>query len=145
MKATILFLIALITILAFSCTTLRHIDREDIYYTLDFRKYANEGFLITPEMYRGNYMTMGVVSYETYPEAKYIEIVHPTYTSKSWSPTPVSSSEALDSVYVYCKKLGADALVRFNIESVQKEYSGITNPITITGVKLSGYAIKRED
>jgi hypothetical protein len=129
----------LILLLLFpSCMTLDHIPAESIYYGLDFRKYAEADFLITPEMYQGDYMTMGMVSYELYPEAHYVQAPDP-----KWITGIVLPKWAVDSMYNFCKSMGADALVNFRAEFVTKPYYNIANPINLSGVKISGYAIKR--
>lgn len=129
----------LLALLMFSgCTTLENIPAESLYYGLDFKKYSSEGFLITPEMYQGEYLTMGFVNYESYPGANYNYNRFPR-----WKIQEISTLSALDSIYIICINMGANALVNFRIESIEKDYSVISNPIKLTGIKISGYAIKR--
>ena len=53
-------------------------------------------------------------------------------------------NSGLDTLYMFCKNMGADALMNFKVTPVQENYSFITNPITIEGFELSGYAIRRK-
>lgn len=139
----------LILLLFTGCTTLNHIPPESIYYGFDFRKYAERDFLITPEMYQGEYMTMGIINYEVYPEANFIpvEISKPfggTYEKKSWVQDIILPKWAVDSIYVFCKRWDADALANFKMDLVEKRHGSYDN-IVIIGIKISGYAIKRLD
>lgn len=134
------------------CTTLNHIPPKNIFYGFDFRKYAEKNFLITPEMYQGEYMTMGIVNCEIYPEAFYISTSvtktpdgEYSLSGYKWIMKQIDPESAIDSMYFRCINMGADALVNFRIESVEEEYSNIKNPITINGIKVSGYAINRLD
>jgi hypothetical protein len=48
---------------------------------------------------------------------------------------------AIDSIYVFCAKMGADAHVNFKIDVVEKEYFNIMNPVVLPGLNISGTAI----
>jgi hypothetical protein len=159
----IIFLLALFTISFFGCKTLeelKYVSKNEILVGIDFRKYTDQGFFITPEKYLGEYYSIGLISYDYLPAGEYKSVGikrNPNYNKenlntpeyievKEWLFEKVHVEQVMDSVYYYCTKLGADALVNFNI--VPKIYTygfGIySNPPTIQGITISGFAVKRK-
>lgn len=146
----------------FSCATelptLYNIDKEYNFFGIDFSKYSKAGFLITPEKYNDNYESIGLVTYELLPGGIYKHMgkkVNPAYGGSNtsvprfidiykWIIDEVSLEQSIDSMYIRCEKMGADALVNFKLENHWKDYNQISNPTTVMGYKLSGFAIKRK-
>jgi hypothetical protein len=60
---------------------------------------------------------------------------------ESWIAEDISTSEVLDSLYTYTKRMGADAVVRLKIEMAESKTSGA---ISVPSIKASGFAIKRK-
>ena len=156
-----LILASIISLLLMSCgptlTELQTIYESKNFYAIDFTKYSQNGFLITPEKYLGDYVSIGIVRYEAYPGANYRLISNkpnPDYklnsmvpqmiTIKGWSIDKISIQEVLDGMYDQCKQMGADALINFDIKYETIPYTGISNPVTINGYTISGFAIKRK-
>lgn len=153
------FIILLITIVLVSCTsleTLYKIEKESLLYGVDLRQYSDKGFLITTEMYPGAYESVGIFTYELYPEVDYKGAGYTiNYTDAKgnphmkevykWVGQPIEVQEAIDSLYHKCLDMGADAFVKLNIEQVSKPYTGIKNPISLSGISVKGFAIKRLD
>lgn len=156
----IFFLIGMLAVLLMSCgptlTELQTIYESKNFYAIDFTKYSQSGFLITPEKYQGDYVSIGIVRYEAYPAAKYRLISNtpnpnyklnsmepPMVTIKGWSVDKISIQEVLDGIYEKCKEMGADAIINFDVKYDAIPYTGILNPIYINGYIISGFAIKR--
>ncbi|MBA4411426.1 MAG: hypothetical protein C0397_18650 [Odoribacter sp.] len=154
----------LITCFAFmiltSCTSLKELStifENKNFFAIDFSKYSESGFLITPEKYLGEYTSIGIVRYEVYPGA-YYKIIgskpNPNFGSnpsepktilvKEWVVNKISMQEALDGMYKKCLEMGANALVNFDVKYDVVPYTGISNPVYINGYVISGFAIKRK-
>lgn len=151
-----------IVLLFTSCTTitiLNSVQKEESFYGIDFRTYTEKGFLMTPENYSGEYESIGLITYKIIPAAKYVLInnktknvlYYNTYTDTYyWIKDDINFQNVLDSVYVNCVSMGADALINLKMNLISKEYlldkysKPISNPVTISGYEISGYAIKRK-
>ena len=127
------------------------------FYAIDFTKYSANGFLITPEKYQGEYNSIGIIRYEVYPSAVYKTVS--TMENPAWTPTGIEPrvlqikewdikkntlQDVLDGMYEECKKMGADALVNFDVKNEMVPYTGISNPVQINGNIITGFAIKRK-
>jgi hypothetical protein len=154
MKKIALF--AVVSLLAISCTTLKEIPSYSLLNKIDFRKYSDAGFLFTPEKYEGEYKSIGVIDFKKMPGALYTTIKelknkdnyipeHPEIStiSTQWFTEMIDMDQAIDELYRECISLGADALMNFKIDYYIETRSNISNPISITGYKISGFAIKR--
>lgn len=130
-------------------------ERSILETRLDFSKYTAQGFFISPEAYRGDYESCGLLEIVVCPAATERESVSGTKQRPRVAPwggrgekrpvrhldvEPLSIEEGLDVIHARALALGADALVHFEIHDVplylgRYEYGGI---------KLSGFAIKRK-
>ena len=146
--------IVLIVILIVGCAeqyTLYKIKKKEELYGVDFTRYSEKGFLITTEMYQGAYKSVGIVRYQLFPEASYAPVDVKYYadgkfdTTYVWVENRINVQEAVDSLYTICKDMGADALVNYRFDIVTESYDHITNPVTLYGIEVSGFAIKREN
>lgn len=155
-------LFMLTIVLMASCTSLEkmtYFPGEENLYRIDFSKYSDKGFLITPEKYLGEYESIGLLTYELVPATNYVRtgrIANDNYVSGSTSSGPqfydiykwidqkMDTQQALDSLYLICLKNGADALMNFDREVIFREHTGIANPHVVAGISISGYAIKRK-
>jgi hypothetical protein len=153
MKKFILFLL-LLFIVASCITELKVIYPQSTLYKIDFRKYSEAGFLITPEKYAGNYVSIGIMDYVKKPGAHYAIASRKLddrfaksdqmyISQKQWIFDAVSLDDAIDELYRECVKLGADALVNFKVELTEDNHFHFTNPVTIVGYRITGFAIKR--
>lgn len=157
-----LAIICLIIIVSSGCEplkTLEFIDRDEQLLTIDFRKYSNDNFLFTPEKFEGEYKSIGMVDYVLIPGAEYKysgQKPNPYYSPNTpgsqryiayyeWVQDVITIQQALDSLFLKCQQMGADAVVNFAISVETRSYDGIKNPIELKGVRLSGFAIKRQD
>lgn len=153
----ILFL--LLSVFLVSCATqktssVRHVPSESILLGYDFRPYTEKGFLITPEMYQGNYDAIGLLDYILLPEARRTLKVVGAYRDEngrvvqekqfSWDVESIDVAVAIDSMYMECVKMGADALVNFSVTTEGKSYTDYDPSLYMTGYRISGFAIKRK-
>jgi len=159
MKKLILFTLS--AIMLASCTVqlkeLSRIEGYGILNKIDFRKYTEKGFLITPEKYTGEYQSIGIIDFIKMPGASYIkrirldengkpvatEFGHPAELDKNWVLDNLNLDAALEDLYKQCVALGADAIMNFTVTPNTVTHGGISNPVTIEGVRITGFAIKR--
>jgi len=159
MKRIAVFALALVIMT--SCTVqmkeITKIQGYTIMNKIDFRKYSDKGFLITPEKYSGEYHAVGMIDFIKMPAAVYVkrtrlddnnkpvtpEFGHPAEIDKNWVPENINMDAVLEDLYKQCVALGADAIINFNLEPNSVLHAGITNPVTIEGVRITGFAIKR--
>jgi hypothetical protein len=156
-----IILIALITAIFVSCSAplkeLSRIEGYGIMNKIDFRKYTEKGFLITPEKYNGEYQSIGMIDYIKMPGASYIkraktddngnpvapEFGHPAELDKHWVTDNMNLDAVLEELYKQCIAMGADAIINFSLIPNSVTHGGITNPVTIEGIRITGLAIKR--
>jgi hypothetical protein len=153
-----LLLLVFIVSLSGCVTELKVIYPVQQLYGIDFNTFTQKGFLITPEKYSGNYESIGIIDFTAKPGAQY------KYSGKKandyykdgttdqqyfdkyeWVVDSISFSDVLNKVYTICVGMGADALVNFQNETILDPYTGIKNPVKITGYRITGFAIKRKD
>ena len=151
----VLLKIIVLTLMFSSCAELPiifRIEPEEYLFGIDFRKYSEEGFLFTPEKYTGEYMSIGLIDYRVLPGADYVfsqtlsnvSKGTPSYANQyTWQQETIKISQVMDSIYIITKSMGADALVNFSLDVESKDHTGIKNPTTIKGYRITGFAIKR--
>ena len=159
MKKALVFAFGLLILTSCSVQMkeLTKIQGYAIMNKIDFRKYSEKGFLITPEKYSGEYHAIGMIDFIKMPGAVYVkrtkldennkpvtpEFGHPAEMENNWVPETINMEAVLDELYKQCVALGADAIINFNVEPNSVLHGGITNPVTIEGVRITGFAIKR--
>ena len=129
------------------------IEKKDNFFAIDFTKYSDKGFLFTPEQFKGDYKSVGIVDYLLVPGAKK-EITKGEMIKtdqgmvqdyiKTWTIDAISINQALDNIYDECIKMGADAVVNFEITLNKDDYPEAAPAITIEGYRVTGFAIKRK-
>ncbi len=159
MKKIVAFALAMIVMASCSVQMkeMSKIEGYSILNKIDFRKFSDKGFLITPEKYTGEYHAVGMIDFIKMPGAVYIkrtklddnnkpvtpEFGHPAEIEKTWVTDNINMDAVLEELYKQCVALGADAIINFNIQPNTVLHGGILNPVTIEGVRITGYAIKR--
>jgi hypothetical protein len=151
-------LFAVAALLSGCATELKVIYPVQTLYGIDFTPYTHKGFLITPEKYSGQYESIGIINYTAKPGAIYKltgRKLNPFYASGGsephyidhyeWAVDSISFKDVLSKVYDICINMGADALVNFQNEITSDSYTNIKNPTSITGYRITGFAIKRKD
>ncbi|MEO8398822.1 MAG: hypothetical protein ABI550_03295 [Ignavibacteriaceae bacterium] len=146
----LVFIIFFLSICLSSCTAEKDLGKKVYVYGYNFTKYTKQGFLFTPEPYPGDYESVGILEVEIYPEIKKAKEEGSNQygtsnygESAEWLYISIQTNEVLDSLFHLAKGMGADAVVRLDIEDVTQERSGF--PLTlIPGKRASGFAIKRK-
>jgi len=116
----------------------------------DFTEYTDQGFLITPESYQGEYQSIGVLSVTVWPRIEQRPVEDDTLAqpgpespAREWFITDaVDPQEVVDSLYVEARSMGADAIMNFRTEPAQQD---LDNGPTRAGVRAQGFAIDRVD
>ena len=158
-----LLLIALLIVGCASPPTV--IPEIQLMIDVDFTEYTQKDFLFTPNIYKGDYESIGLITLYYYPEAKRItkEIEYLGQDAKKrkyedqgggkrtrlisteWVINEINSNALLDSIYSTCFKMGADAFTQLKIidAPIMSHALNTANPVSINGIKIEGYAIKR--
>ncbi len=126
-----------------ACTKNVNLKRQVTVSVMDFTKYSDQGFLITPYEYAADYETLGFVEVEVRPAVvidKTDKVDESTGIRKSdFSVGPIMLEDAIEQMVERAKDLGADALVSFEYESVVFVVEGRS----VEGAVLRALAIKR--
>jgi len=141
----VISLLAVIMIFTSCAQKFNHLEKKEIITSLDFTKYQENGFLITPGGYGENYTSLGIFTFTIYAEANYIEQKKDdgTITGK-WKSEILDSQDILDLAYKTALEKGANAITHFKIKSYTTlEYDGRRNFGRDT-LEISGLLIKRE-
>ncbi len=149
MRKTIFLFIAIFFLI--SCETVKFIPKSTSVEIIDFKKYLNKNFLITPYDYKGDYESIGMIHATLMPSAnlismkKYSEVTSDTMVVYQWKTDTIKTSEALDTIYSKAVQMGADAIIDLSINSNRETYNiGSSKEITIFGIIVDGFAIKRK-
>ena len=134
------YLVALFVIFT-ACSGPRTMQKQIYYYGYDFRPYTANGFFITTEGYSGAYESIASLTTVMYPELKKDEAGMWIIGQRTnLVAGELSADEVIDSMYSQSKRMGADAIIRFNVRTVEKTY-GV---MVVEGIEVSGFAIKRK-
>lgn len=149
----LLFVLASAVLLV-SCGTVAQDTKRivDIGF-LDFRPYTEQGFLLTPNMYTGEYTACGLLEVNVFPAKK----AHnsPGHTneygnyvigSSTVTVEEISSQELISLAVDTAKELGADAICNFKCVSHYNNYfdgSGHSRQ-EFSHYEISGFCIKRK-
>lgn len=153
MKKTLLILAS--AVLLASCGNISQIpqieDKERKVYVMfqDFRPFEEQGFLITPNTYTGEYSACGLLAIYVTPERKVTYNRTPGqtnnygnyevgYTTVTVDTEEISSQEIISIAVEKAKELGADVISNF---SYSVEY-GAEDAIIL--YKVSGFCVKRK-
>lgn len=156
-----LVVMMVVFVILLSCTRTLNRTYEIYNFTkLDFTKYTEKGFLFSPYQYNGDYEAIGIINYKFVPSAEFVESKEEfelMYEKGNrigdkkdsykmfWLENSYNLYDLLDSIYYWSTSKGANAIVDLKL-NVTSEYFGYgyINPITIKGVEITGFAIKRK-
>jgi len=117
--------IFLLALLASCSARITYIPERSTFYGLDFTRFSDKGFLITPEKYLNEYQSVGLITYTYLPEANYVATGRIEYEgggtslTKAWIfNNKMNVNSGLDTLYIFCKNMGADALMNFKVTPV---------------------------
>jgi len=127
------------------------IQEKVIFFGYDFKKYSDKDFLFTPNIYQGEYESIGLITLIYLPKAQLLELYSGEFTNegkpikkKTWKVEEYNSDDFLDKIYNLCVEMGSDAFTQMEILTHSESYAQNTfYPVTINGVKIVGFAIKR--
>lgn len=118
---------------------------------IDFRPYAEKGFLITPLSYGGRYTSIALLDFKVMPKANLVVSEKADKSDQSSAPTvlewhadTIGIHAALQSIYEHCIEIGADGIIDFSIDEVSDSYPAYP-AVVVRGKRITGLAIKRED
>lgn len=152
-KLRLLCLLTVVIIAISSCATTSDIDGGIHYSAYDFRDYTEKGFLLTPETYRGNYESIGMIRVDFIPN-----IQSARTGQQGQRPAPrdghdvvsigtqfyyvekPNHQEIIDEIYNMVVEMGANAIINFRLDS-----EPIGGHSQILRVIVNGFAIKRTD
>jgi hypothetical protein len=135
------------------CTnTVNNIEGYSLTSSLDFTEYAEEGFLITPEGYEGEYQSRGLLRISMQPSAARIEGNPETvnapegnYVQDGWMVERLTTEQVVKRLHQQAQDMGADAIVRVDIARKEVSHSvGPTERVFLPQYEVSGFAIKRQ-
>lgn len=151
----LLFVLASAVLLA-SCGSVSQIEERDrgVYVMFqDFRPFEEQGFLLTPNMFSGEYSSCGLLEIHVFPAKKVDKTSGGTnkygnyVIGSSTVKTEEISSEELISIAVEkAKSLGADAICNFKCGAKYSTYTdsqGYRHE-DFSHYEISGFCIKRK-
>jgi len=142
-----LLLLLIFGIFLVSCASLKEIQSEKISYGIDLSRFSDKSFLITPEKYNGQYLLISIYTLDYFPAAHLITTKGKNGGSDktSWVVEKINFDELFNEIYDSTLDKKGNAFINFKIEDIQKYYSKIEAPVTITGIRITGWMIKRID
>lgn len=133
------------------CSPLYETEGVRDYDIIDFTKYSKEGFMFTPEEYRGDYESCGLIRAEIVPAIRKQKNIPPDKQNDYRSiyddlPTEyfvekISVKDVLDKIVKLATEKGADCIMRLDIKVTDKS---ITTGTRRYGIVATGFAIKRK-
>lgn len=144
-----LALLLFTSFLATSCTGPQTVARDEVINVTgyNFSKYTDQGFLITPEQYLEDYQSIGLITVTQWPAVRKMERQIPKPDGSGYKiveefyPEDINVDKAIDEIYQVAKNMGADAITRFDVTATSR----LNGSLTVVGVEISGFAIKRKD
>lgn len=136
------------------CKTLPDLQETFTASGYDFNKYVEKGFLITPELYNGDYVVVGLLECSVIPEVllensenkammelskqKKLEYYAKFIGGKKYHVKKIDTDSLISYMHVTALSLNADAIMKFNISTeILPEYY-------VPFPKITGIAIKRQ-
>ena len=144
----ILICLSLLILFTGCSRNISHIKNEVITSSIDFSKYLEKGFLITPGEYGGNYNALGIFVFTVYPDAnletKQYKAADGTRAESSrWFVTKIKTQEVIDIAYKTAIDKGADGITNFKIRNINKTINDGVGIVSIDGIEIEGLLIKR--
>ena len=95
------------------------IPKQEKLFGIPFEKYSDNGFLFTPENYKDEYSSRGIIEYELYPQ--YNADVKKNSDGSRYlieSQVELKIADVLDSLYSIAKRMKADAVINLKFDIV---------------------------
>lgn len=129
--------VLLLGALASGCKTLSYIPPATTVTGIDFTPYTSQGFMFTPEMYRGDYESVGVINVSMHAEGRLV--TNPRTRAQEWEFAALRVDDVVREAHKRAVDMGANAVVNFSVRAAPRLVGTITQP----GLEVTGFAIKR--
>ncbi|NGP76530.1 hypothetical protein G3570_07795 [Balneolaceae bacterium YR4-1] len=145
----VLLLLSFIVPFIYSCSGPQTVARDEVINVTgyDFSEYTDQGFLITPEQYLGDYQSIGLITITQWPAVReQTRRVPDSETPKGYRivedyfAKDINVEKAIDEIYKVANEMGADAITRFDVTPTDR----LNGTLRVQGVEISGFAIKRK-
>ena len=127
----------LLTCVLSGCRTVKHIPPTTVVTGIDFTPYTAQKFMFTPEMYRGDYESVGVINVSMHAEGNLIP--NARTGRHEWVFSPLLIDDVVREAHKRAVAMGANAVVNFSVKAAPT----VVGTVTIPGIEVSGFAIKR--
>jgi uncharacterized protein YbjQ (UPF0145 family) len=123
------------------------LQKETTVASTDLTRYTEQGFLITPNNYPGEYQSIGYVTATVESGARTIDDPSDARSGEevrgpedfAVAVDPATLKEAVDALYTEATEMGADGIINFRREAYTVTYESKAIP----AVRVSGFAIDR--
>lgn len=122
------------------CSHLTHIAPATTVASIDFRTYAKDGFLFSPNAFVGDFDPIGMMTVSLSAEGK---VVVAPEGNKVWEFTPIDAQLGLRQMRDRVVALGGNAVVSLTIRSTTANQVDGGYVIVVPGLEVSGFAIHR--
>lgn len=93
--------------------------------------------MFTPEMYRGDYESVGVINVAMQAEGR---LVRNGRTGVSeWEFSDLKIADVVKQAHTRAVAMGANAVVNFSVKAAPR----LLGTVTVPGIEVTGFAIKR--
>jgi hypothetical protein len=120
-----------------ACRPLKYIAPATSVTGIDFTPYTAQGFMFTPEMYRGDYESVGVINVIMQAEGNLVG--DPRRGGSEWQFSELNVGDVVKEAHKRAVAMGANALVNFSVRSASR----LVGTVTVPGIEVTGFAIKR--
>lgn len=93
--------------------------------------------MFTPEMYRGDYESVGVINVIMHAEGKLV--ANPKTGMAEWQFSVLRVDDVVREAHKRALEMGANAVVNFSVKAAPK----LVGTVTVPGIEVTGFAIKR--
>jgi len=139
-----------------SYTKISMTDRQEEIktFSIDFRKYAEAGFLFTPNEFLGEYQVKGIITAELHPEVKYqrfkqaeksgfmVRYIYSQNELYTQTVKNASMEELIDFIYNLSIEWGGDAFTQFET-TMKTAKTDDSESTSYTYYSITGLVIKR--
>jgi uncharacterized protein YbjQ (UPF0145 family) len=130
--ATCLLLVSFV-----ACNRLTYIPPSTAVTGIDFTPYTAQGFMFTPEMYRGDYESVGVINVAMQAEGKLVR--KDRSGTSEWEFSELKIDDVVREAHKRAVAMGANAVVNFTVKASPRTVGTVSVP----GIEVTGFAIKR--
>jgi hypothetical protein len=93
--------------------------------------------MFTPEMYRGDYESVGVINVTMQAEGRLV--ANPKTGANEWQFSELRIADVVKESHRRAVEMGANAVVNFSVKAAPR----LVGTVTVPGIEVNGFAIKR--